>query len=167
MPLRARTPCSSRGWPIRRFHLALDKLNPTVLMGRRLLTWMGAACLHNARGCGRLHCYLTWPYFLLLALISLLYGVGVVPLGARPVDAVGRPRCGRAVPGLCSGMVVWSTRCLREEFCWPFSRQIQRSVRAGTLGNTARCERVRVPTPFRDQHDDTPSLTGREFWTYA
>jgi hypothetical protein len=48
-----------------------------------LLTWMGAACLLNARRCRRLHCYLTGPYFLLLALISLLYGLGVFALGAR------------------------------------------------------------------------------------
>src|SRR5258708_25178722 len=45
-----------------------------------LLTWMGAACLLNARRCQRLHCFLTGPYFLLLALSSLLYGLGVLPL---------------------------------------------------------------------------------------
>ena len=48
-----------------------------------LLTWMGAACLLNARRCRRLHCYLTGPYFLLLALICTLYGLGILPLGAR------------------------------------------------------------------------------------
>jgi hypothetical protein len=48
-----------------------------------LLAWMGAACLLNARRCRRLHCYLTGPYLLLLALSSLLYGLGVIPLGAR------------------------------------------------------------------------------------
>jgi hypothetical protein len=48
-----------------------------------LLTWMGVACLLNARRCRRLHCYLTGPYFLLLALTALLYGLGVVPLGSR------------------------------------------------------------------------------------
>ncbi len=46
-----------------------------------LLTWMAAACLMNARRCGRLHCYLTGPYFLLLALASLLHGAGIVTLG--------------------------------------------------------------------------------------
>jgi hypothetical protein len=48
-----------------------------------LLAWMGVACLLNARRCHRLHCYLTGPYFLLLALTGLLYGLGVVPLGSR------------------------------------------------------------------------------------
>src|SRR5882757_2614889 len=48
-----------------------------------LLTWMGLACLLNARRCHRLHCYLTGPYFLLLALAALLHGLDVVPLGDR------------------------------------------------------------------------------------
>lgn len=42
---------------------------------------MGVACLLNARGCGRRHCFYTGPLFLLAALASLLYGLGVLPLG--------------------------------------------------------------------------------------
>lgn len=42
---------------------------------------MGAACLINARGCGRRHCFYTGPLFLLAALVSLLYGLHVLPLG--------------------------------------------------------------------------------------
>jgi hypothetical protein len=45
------------------------------------LSFMGVACLVNARRCGRLHCYLTGPYLLLLALLSLLYGLGIMDLG--------------------------------------------------------------------------------------
>jgi hypothetical protein len=48
-----------------------------------LLTFMGAACILNARRCGRVHCYFTGPFFLLVAVLSLLYGVGVLPLGAH------------------------------------------------------------------------------------
>jgi hypothetical protein len=48
-----------------------------------LLTWMGGACLVNARRCGRRHCYLTGPFFLSLAVVSLLYGIGILPLGSR------------------------------------------------------------------------------------
>lgn len=48
-----------------------------------VLTFMGVACWLNARRCGRVHCYVTGPFFLLLALVGLLYGLGVVPLGAR------------------------------------------------------------------------------------
>lgn len=42
---------------------------------------MGTACLVNASGCGRRHCYYTGPLFLLAALASLLYGLQVLPLG--------------------------------------------------------------------------------------
>lgn len=47
-----------------------------------VLTFMGVACLLNARRCGRIHCYFTGPFFLVLAGIGLLYGLGVLPLGA-------------------------------------------------------------------------------------
>lgn len=46
-----------------------------------LLVFMGGACLVNARRCGRLHCYFTGPFFFLLAALSLLYGLGLLPLG--------------------------------------------------------------------------------------
>jgi hypothetical protein len=46
-----------------------------------LLTLMGAACLINAKRCGRLHCFITGPFFLILAGVSLLYGLGIVSLG--------------------------------------------------------------------------------------
>jgi hypothetical protein len=42
---------------------------------------MGTACLANALRCGRVHCYTTGPFFLLMALASLLYGLGILPLG--------------------------------------------------------------------------------------
>lgn|SRR5574337_1582355 len=46
-------------------------------------TVMGAACLANARGCGRRHCFYTGPLFLLAAIASLLYGLGILPLGRQ------------------------------------------------------------------------------------
>jgi hypothetical protein len=45
------------------------------------LTWMGTACLANARRCGRRHCYLTGPFFLVMAAVGLLHGLGVLGLG--------------------------------------------------------------------------------------
>jgi hypothetical protein len=53
-----------------------------VIVWPTLLTFMGVACLLNARRCGRIHRCLTGPFFLLLAGVSLLYGIGVLPLGA-------------------------------------------------------------------------------------
>ncbi len=45
------------------------------------LVWMGVACLMNARRCGRRHCYLTGPFFLVMAALALCHGAGIVPLG--------------------------------------------------------------------------------------
>jgi len=42
-----------------------------------LLAWMGVACLMNARRCGRRHCYYTGPFFSGLAVVSLVYGLGL------------------------------------------------------------------------------------------
>lgn len=51
-----------------------------------LLLWipallvMGAACLANAARCGRLHCYVTGPVFLLAAVYVALWGIHLVPM---------------------------------------------------------------------------------------
>lgn len=42
---------------------------------------MGAACVYNAAHCGRVHCYITGPLFLVAALATLLTGAGVALLG--------------------------------------------------------------------------------------
>ncbi len=41
-------------------------------------TMMGVACLVNARGCGRLHCFVTGPLFLLAALATALDAFTIV-----------------------------------------------------------------------------------------
>jgi len=46
------------------------------------LTIMGTACLLNASRCGRVHCRFTGPFFILCAIISLGYGLGLLPLGS-------------------------------------------------------------------------------------
>lgn len=40
----------------------------------------GGACVHNARRCGRTHCYVTGPLFLFAAGYVALAAAGVVPL---------------------------------------------------------------------------------------
>lgn len=50
---------------------------------------MGGACIVNAARCKRTHCYLTGPFFLLMALGALLYGMGVIPLGANGWNLIG------------------------------------------------------------------------------
>lgn len=47
------------------------------------LIWMGVACIVNALRCGRLHCYLTGPFFVLMAGLTLLHGFEVLWLGAN------------------------------------------------------------------------------------
>ncbi len=45
------------------------------------LAIFGAGCLANALRCRRVHCYFTGPFFFLMAAVSLLHGIGVLPLG--------------------------------------------------------------------------------------
>ncbi len=47
------------------------------------LVTMGGGCVVNALRCGRVHCYATGPFFLLMAAVAVLYALGVVPLGPR------------------------------------------------------------------------------------
>jgi len=42
------------------------------------LIWMGAACILNARQCGRTHCRYTGPYYLAMIAPVLVLGSGVV-----------------------------------------------------------------------------------------
>ena len=55
-----------------------------VLPNLRAILWipsfavMGIACLINARGCGRLHCFVTGPLFLIASLATALDAFAVV-----------------------------------------------------------------------------------------
>ena len=53
------------------------------------LAVMGIGCAVNAKRCGRIHCYITGPFFLALAFLTLLYGVGVAQLGRHGWNLVG------------------------------------------------------------------------------
>ena len=63
--------------------------------GARAAVWavclgvMASGCLINARRCGRLHCYFTGPFFILMALASLSYGFGWLPLGTSGWNWIG------------------------------------------------------------------------------
>lgn len=52
----------------------------TILWSSALFV-AGTACLTNAYSCGRIHCYFTGPFYLLMAVLSLCYGTGVAQLG--------------------------------------------------------------------------------------
>src|SRR5215471_10167916 len=44
------------------------------------LAFLGVGCLVNASRCGRVHCRFTGPFFILGALVSLGYGLGLLQL---------------------------------------------------------------------------------------
>jgi hypothetical protein len=55
----------------------LMQLTPqlTGILWMSALSWMGIACLRNARQCGRMHCFFSGPYFLLSAVLALATGM--------------------------------------------------------------------------------------------
>lgn len=50
--------------------------------------WMGAACLINARCCGRLHCYFSGPILLLGATLIGAIGFAGLDLGPHTLPAI-------------------------------------------------------------------------------
>ncbi|MGB2593240.1 MAG: hypothetical protein WBG02_02440 [Candidatus Acidiferrum sp.] len=60
--------------------------NSRFTPGLRTIVWtvslivLGAACIANAARCHRTHCYVTGPFFLVMAIVVAAYGGGVLPL---------------------------------------------------------------------------------------
>lgn len=63
--------------------LAALALEPTwrAAVWAAMLTWMGVACLLNARRCGRTHCRVTGPFLLAMAVAVVGYALGLLSLG--------------------------------------------------------------------------------------
>lgn len=78
-----------------------------VVLWPVVLTFMGAACLLNARACGRVHCFFTGPFFLVMALLALLYGVGVLRLGPQGWNRLGLILLVGAVVLCCAPELLW------------------------------------------------------------
>lgn len=53
------------------------------------LSTIGTSCLANAARCGRIHCYATGPFFLVMAIVSVLYGFNFIPLGQKGWQIIG------------------------------------------------------------------------------
>ena len=85
---------------------------PAISNGWRTVIWtgalvtMGGACIVNALRCGRVHCYLTGPFFLLMALIAMSYGLGILRLGGNGWNVLG-------LLTLIGAIALW---CLPETF---------------------------------------------------
>lgn len=79
---------------------------PVISNGWRTVVWtvalatMGTACIVNALRCGRVHCYLTGPFFFLMALVALSYGLGILHLGRNGWNLLG-------VIALIGAIVLW------------------------------------------------------------
>src|SRR6516225_8451017 len=72
-------------WCVPCFAFALGFWQPPALrtvLWTTSLTFMGITCLVNASRCGRTHCFFTGPLFILSAVVSLGYGLGLLPLGS-------------------------------------------------------------------------------------
>ena len=65
-----------------------------------VLIWMGAACILNARRCGRTHCRYTGPYYLAMTLPVLILASDIVPAGFYGW-------LGLAVFILAGGKIIW------------------------------------------------------------
>jgi len=71
-------------WGLPAVLIVITGLSPLPLMAIGIvwfaaLTWMGLACLKNARQCGRMHCFFSGPYFLISAALSLVSGMQWMP----------------------------------------------------------------------------------------
>jgi hypothetical protein len=62
---------------------------------------MATACLVNALRCGRVHCFFTGPFLILMALATLSYGFGLLPLGPSGWNWIGGVTVGGAVLLTC------------------------------------------------------------------
>jgi len=67
---------------------------------------MGVVCIVNALRCGRVHCYLTGPFFILIALVALSYGLDILRLGGNGWNLLG-------LIALIGAIALW---CLLEMF---------------------------------------------------
>ena len=80
------------------------------------LATMGVACIANALRCGRVHCYLTGPFFLLMALVALSYGFGILRLRGNGWNLLGLITLIGAIALWClPEMLLGKYRKVREE----------------------------------------------------
>ena len=93
--------------------IAIVAVGPLAISsGWRAVVWtvalatMGMACIVNALRCGRVHCYLAGPFFILMALVAFSYGLGILHLGGKGWNLLG-------VITLIGTIALW---CLPEMF---------------------------------------------------
>ena|SRR5215469_648508 len=75
--------------------------NERTIVWTAALSTMGVACIVNVFRCGRVHCYLSGPFFLLMALATLSYGLGLLPLPRNGWNLIGFTTLVGAVASCC------------------------------------------------------------------
>jgi hypothetical protein len=78
----------------------------TIVWATALVT-MGIACIANAIRCRRTHCYITGPFFLVMAVVTLLHGFGVVPLGRNGWNLISLATLVGAILLCCLPEMIW------------------------------------------------------------
>jgi hypothetical protein len=63
----------------------LDRAGAGLLVAGAFFALFGAACWYNGRRCGALHCRISGPGYVALALVALAAAAGLVPLGTGPL----------------------------------------------------------------------------------
>ena len=98
--------------------IAILAVGPLAISnGWRAVVWtvalatMGIACIANALRCGRVHCYVTGPFFF-LALVALSYGLGILYPGRNGWNLLG-------LIALIGAIALW---CLPEMFLGRYRR---------------------------------------------
>jgi len=90
--------------------LLRPELLPSAALGEHVwtvaLATTGVVCIVNALRCGRVHCYLTGPFFILIALVALSYGLDILRLGGNGWNLLG-------LIALIGAIALW---CLLEMF---------------------------------------------------
>jgi len=79
------------------------------------LLWAGAACLMNAKRCGRTHCRFTGPFFLVMAVVTVFYGTGILWLGSNGWFVLA------LVIGLGFAALWWGSEALFGKY-WPHAK---------------------------------------------
>ena len=75
----------------------------------------GTVCLLNASRCGRIHCYLTGPFFIVGAVTSLGYGIGLLPFGPSGWKWIGDIAIIGAIVLTCIPELFWPLSATRSK----------------------------------------------------
>jgi len=86
------------------------------------LTWLAATCLWNSARCRRVHCMFTGPFFLAMAVLTLLAGFRIISLGESTWNVLGDAILIGGIVLCCGPELIWGRywqRAPEEQECRP------------------------------------------------